>query len=119
MNCVQALAVAAAALVVAGEPLTAPLAYAQAAVSTAAAQSQTMTRDAIRGAIGELAGMFEGSYVSPSRRLDKPPRWRSSHAQQAMCPSSTLAIQEPFLTPHARSMCEHAAAINRAARFRS
>lgn len=67
MNCVQALAIAAAALVAAGEPVLAPLAHAQAVVAAGAAQTEAMSRAAIADAVEELAALLESRYVVPEQ----------------------------------------------------
>lgn len=67
MNCAQALAVALAAVVVAGEPLRAPLAQAETAIQASAAETQAMSRRAIRTAVEDLAAMMERRYVLPEQ----------------------------------------------------
>ncbi|MBC7769952.1 MAG: hypothetical protein H7124_14305 [Phycisphaerales bacterium] len=63
MNCAQALSIAIAALVVAGEPIRAPLAHAQAILVASAAEGQAMSR----AAIGQAAALFESRNALPER----------------------------------------------------
>jgi len=60
MNCVQALAVAVAALAATGEPLTPMLARAQHAVAEIAAEGETLSRQALDLAQAQLASLHGG-----------------------------------------------------------
>jgi len=63
MNVAQALAVAAAALLMAGEPVKAPLAHAVQRV----ADTPALSREAVSAAVEELAALFESRYVLPAQ----------------------------------------------------
>ncbi|HRO04627.1 MAG TPA: hypothetical protein PLS69_13585, partial [Terricaulis sp.] len=66
MNLAQALGVAAAALVVGLYPQTCGWGAAAASAQEIAAQSQSLTREAIRAAARELADIMAASYVFPN-----------------------------------------------------
>lgn len=67
MNLAQSLGAAAAALFVGLHPLASGLGVSVASAQEAAAQSGTLTADAIRAAARELADILEASYVFPDQ----------------------------------------------------